>query len=183
MYLDLGGKSIIKNLRNGETCILEFYKRGWSGHGYKFEGEVYTGKKECVYKIEGKWNDKIYLINNQGDKELAWQKRPYHELADRMYGMSHFMINANYFPKRLQSVVAPTDTRRRPDQRALEEGDMKLASSEKNRLEEKQRAIKRYREKFGVEPKQAYFYEKKNDLDGVNYWLYNGKYFEHDREK
>ena len=44
--------------------------------------------------------------------------------------------------------MAPTDTRRRPDQRALENGDMKLATSEKNRLEEKQRAVRKYREKM-----------------------------------
>jgi hypothetical protein len=31
-------------------------------------------------------------------------------------------------------VIAPTDTRWRPDQRALENGDMKLAAEEKNRL-------------------------------------------------
>jgi hypothetical protein len=54
-----------------------------------------------------------------------------------MYGLTNFMINLNYFPKRLQNVVSPSDTRRRPDQRALENGDMKLAVSEKNRLEEK----------------------------------------------
>jgi len=41
----------------------------------------------------------------------------------------------NYFPKRLEGVIAPTDTRRRPDQRALENGDMKLAAAEKERLE------------------------------------------------
>jgi hypothetical protein len=52
-----------------------------------------------------------------------------------MYGMSHFSIQLNYFPKRLHNVVAPTDTRRRPDQRALENGDMKTAAAEKERLE------------------------------------------------
>lgn len=64
-----------------------------------------------------------------------------------MYGMSTFMLQLNYFPRQLHKQVAPTDTRWRPDQRALENGDINLASDEKNRLEEKQRAVRRYNEK------------------------------------
>jgi hypothetical protein len=31
-YMDIGGKSIVKNLtRKGETCTLEYFKKGWSG--------------------------------------------------------------------------------------------------------------------------------------------------------
>jgi hypothetical protein len=97
--------------------------------------------------------------------------------------MSHFMLQLNYFPKRLHSVVAPTDTRRRPDQRALENGDMKLAGAEKHRLEEKQRAVRKYREAHHIEPKPAYFEEWTNPEDGITYWRYNNRYFEHDREK
>ena len=61
-----------------------------------------------------------------------------------MYGLSHFSLQLNYFPKRLQRLVAPTDTRRRPDLRSLEIGDMVKSQSEKDRLEEKQRVYFRY---------------------------------------
>ena len=54
-----------------------------------------------------------------------------------MYGFTNFMINLNYRPKRLEKVLPPTDSRWRPDQYALEHGDLKLAAFEKNRLEEK----------------------------------------------
>ena len=100
-----------------------------------------------------------------------------------MYGMSHFMLQLNYFPKRLQKTVAPTDTRWRPDQRSLENGEMKTAATYKNMLEEKQRAVRRYREKNNIEYKPAYFYEELNSLDGVMYWKYNYLYFEHDKVK
>jgi len=43
----------------------------------------------------------------------------------------------NYLPNTLLPFLPPTDTRLRPDQRALENGDFKLAASEKFRLEEK----------------------------------------------
>ena len=52
-----------------------------------------------------------------------------------MYGLSHFCLQLNYFPSWLQKTVAPTDTRRRPDQRHLENGEMNEAAKEKDRLE------------------------------------------------
>ena len=63
-----------------------------------------------------------------------------------MYGMNTYHIQMNYFPRRLHNVVAPTDTRRRQDQRALENGDMKTATYEKDRLENRQRSFRKYRE-------------------------------------
>jgi len=57
--------------------------------------------------------------------------------------MSHFALQLNYLPKRLDKLVPSTDSRRRGDQRALEEGDLKRATEEKQRLEEKQRATRK----------------------------------------
>ena len=52
---------------------------------------------------------------------------------------------------------------------------------EKQRLEEKQRAVRRYNEKFNITPKPFYFDEVANpDQPGKNYYRYNGKYFECD---
>lgn len=42
--------------------------------------------------------------------------------------------------------VAPTDSRRRPDQRLMENGNWDEANLEKQRLEEKQRTVRRKRE-------------------------------------
>merc|ERR1712062_187621 len=46
----------------------------------------------------------------------------------------------------LEEGVAPTDSRLRPDQRFMEECEWDLANTEKVRLEEKQRAVRRKRE-------------------------------------
>ena len=46
--------------------------------------------------------------------------------------------------------VAPTDSRRRPDQRLMEEGRWDEANAEKQRLEEKQRTARREREREAV---------------------------------
>jgi hypothetical protein len=59
---------------------------------------------------------------------------------------------------------------------------MKLAAEEKNRLEEKQRAVRKYNEKFNIEHRPCYFEEWTNpDHDSEVYYRYNGKYWENDR--
>ena len=60
----------------------------------------------------------------------------------------------------MANIIPPTDTRRRPDQRALELGDFKLAAKEKERLEVKQRQVRKYGEKMNIEHKVSYFKEE-----------------------
>lgn len=56
-----------------------------------------------------------------------------------------------------------------------------MAAFEKNRLEEKQRAVRRYREKHKIKHTPVYFDEWKNPDDPENvYYKYNGTYFEKD---
>ena len=117
-----------------------------------------------------------------GPDEQVWKKHPYPEQWESMYGMSHFSFQLNYFPRRLHNVVAPTDTRRRSDQRALENGDMKLASIEKERLEQKQRVVRRIKEEHHIEHKAAFFEQWKNPYDDQVYFVYNNRYFEHARK-
>ena len=94
------------------------------------------------------------------------------------------MIQLNSLPRQLKNVIAPTDTRVRPDQRALENGEMTLAADEKTRLEEKQRSVRKYMEKKKIEHKPSYFEEWKNpDDNDVVYYRYNNLYWEQDRPK
>jgi Oxysterol-binding protein len=118
---------------------IEYFKRGWSESTYhRLQGEVYSAPGKVAYKIEGRWSDTVALINAQtGVKEVEWKKQPYPENCEYMYGMTHFNIQFNYLPNFLVPQLPPTDTRFRPDQRALENGDFKVAAAEKSRLEEK----------------------------------------------
>jgi hypothetical protein len=55
--------------------VLEYHKRGWTGSdAFKVDGQVFKGKKEVAYNIEGRWNDKVYLINpkDKNDKVCAF---------------------------------------------------------------------------------------------------------------
>lgn len=60
-----------------------------------------------------------------------------------MYYFSSLALTLNEF----EEGVAPTDSRRRPDQQLMEAGRWDEANAEKQRLEEKQRSVRRERER------------------------------------
>ncbi len=102
--------------------------------------------------------------------------------------MTRSALQLNYLPNELLPNLAPTDSRLRPDQRALENGDFALATSEKLRLEEKQRAARKKMEAEKTHHKPKYFYEcihKPNipECKGQEHkeYRYNSLYFEKDR--
>jgi len=187
-YLDVGGRAYMRNLKCPKEQYVEitFQKRNWSGdNNFRVNASVFSAPGKVAYKIEGRWNDEVSLIDpNTGKKEYTWKKPPYPENSEYMYGMTHHHLQFNNITPELAKSIAPTDCRLRPDQRALENGDFKLAAAEKNRLEEKQRSIRRYNEKHNITPTPYYFdiYDNQNDPSQV-YYKYNGKYFENDRPK
>ena len=116
-------------------------------------------------------------------EEVIWKKAAYPENHTWMYGMSHYSLQLNYFPNQLKNVIAPTDSRRRPDQRALENGQMELAAAHKDRLEVKQRAHRKHLESAKVDYAPCFFKKWFNPSDQKEYYIYNHKYFETNREK
>ena len=63
-----------------------------------------------------------------------------------MYNFTNFTLQLNHLPPALKNKLPPTDSRFRPDQRALEVGDLVKAAEEKARLEDKQRAMIKLKE-------------------------------------
>ena len=79
----------------------------------------------------------------------------------------------------MKGILAPTDSRFRPDQRALENGDLSLAEKEKSRLENKQR-----QNKGKVQPQ--FFKEAKDEATGEKIFQYqteNGYWKRRERGK
>ena len=59
----------------------------------------------------------------------------------------------------------------------MEDGEYDLAASEKNRVEEKQRAKRREREANGEEFVPRWFEKGRCEVTGEEYWISNGKYW------
>ncbi|KAM3727376.1 Oxysterol-binding protein-related protein [Dirofilaria immitis] len=73
----------------------------------------------------------------QGSK-LIWKNRPRPSNSSVMYNFTSFTFLLND-PSGITDLLPPTDSRRRPDIRLLESGQVELAEKEKERLEVKQR--------------------------------------------
>lgn len=85
----------------------------------------------------------------------------------------------------MENVIANSDSRRRPDIRALEIGELDLAAAEKERLENKQRD---YRKPFKNKKEQdwwtpTWFRPTKNALTKEDDWQYVGGYWERKFDK
>ncbi|GKZ34777.1 hypothetical protein AbraIFM66950_005133 [Aspergillus brasiliensis] len=187
--VDNYGLMEIKNWTTGEVCYLDFKPRGWkAASAYQVTGKVVDRDGSPKWSIGGRWNDKIYARHTPGfeatvsgqDPEsaktfLVWQShtRP----SGIPFNLTPFVITLNALPEGLKECLPPTDTRLRPDQRAMEEGEYDVAATEKHRVEEKQRAKRRERETKGEEYKPKWFNRAKCPVTGEEYWAHNGQYW------
>nr|XP_015876615.2 oxysterol-binding protein-related protein 2A isoform X1 [Ziziphus jujuba var. spinosa]XP_048320487.1 oxysterol-binding protein-related protein 2A isoform X1 [Ziziphus jujuba var. spinosa] len=114
--------------------------------------EDINGKK--VATIFGKWDDSIYYVNGDCNKAkdyasptLLWKRsKPPPNLT--RYNLTSFAITLNELTSGLQikEKLPPTDSRLRPDQRHLENGEYEKANAEKQRLEKRQRMSRKLQE-------------------------------------
>ncbi|KAH9777319.1 Oxysterol-binding protein-related protein 2A [Citrus sinensis] len=116
--------------------------------------EDVLGKK--VATLFGKWDDSMYYISGDGsgklkdgnvspDASLLW-KRNKAPLNLTRYNLTSFAITLNELTPGLQEKLPPTDSRLRPDQRHLENGEYEKANAEKQRLERRQRMSRKLQE-------------------------------------
>ncbi|XP_078507719.1 oxysterol-binding protein-related protein 2 isoform X1 [Lissotriton helveticus] len=112
--------------------------------------------------------------------KLLWRIPMRPPNSSQMYNFTSFAVTLNELDKEMETVLAPTDCRWRPDIRGMENGDMDLASKEKERLEEKQRAARRERAKTQEEWRTRWFSQGTNPYTGTSDWLYSGGYFDRD---
>ncbi|XP_033009581.1 oxysterol-binding protein-related protein 2 [Lacerta agilis] len=110
--------------------------------------------------------------------KLLWRISTRPPNSSQMYNFTNFAVSLNELEKGMEEVLAPTDCRLRPDIRHMENGEIDLASKEKERLEEKQRAARKERAKDEAEWKTRWFYHGTNPYLGTPDWLYSGGYFD-----
>ncbi|SPO00163.1 related to oxysterol-binding protein [Cephalotrichum gorgonifer] len=197
--VDNYGPMEVKNWTTGEVCYIEFKPRGWkASSAYQIAGKVTDASGHVCYSIGGRWNSKIYArrtpgyeatpeepkdaastfrgsMSNTNSAFLLWKANERPEGIP--FNLTPFVLTFNHIDDNLRKHIAPTDSRLRPDQRAMEDGEYDFAATEKNRLEEAQRARRRIREAKGLEFKPAWFSKEKCEVTGESYWKFNGGYW------
>ncbi|XP_078700703.1 oxysterol-binding protein-related protein 6-like isoform X3 [Branchiostoma floridae x Branchiostoma belcheri] len=99
------------------------------------------------------------------------------EEYDLYYGFTRFAVELNELTPELRTALPPTDTRFRPDQRLLEEGQVQRAQNEKVRLEQMQRLREREREEGGVVYQPRFFRRVKHEQHHDS-WTFNNTYWD-----
>uniref|UniRef100_UPI00358E2770 oxysterol-binding protein-related protein 2-like isoform X2 n=1 Tax=Myxine glutinosa TaxID=7769 RepID=UPI00358E2770 len=115
-------------------------------------------------------------VNVLPGSKLLWRVQPRPSNSAQMYNFTRFAMTLNELLSDT-SAIAPTDSRLRSDIQAMENGDIDLASEEKTRLEEKQRAARWQRGQTGEEWLTSWFKQGSNVHTGAPDWIYTGDYW------
>ncbi|XP_018850634.2 oxysterol-binding protein-related protein 2A-like isoform X6 [Juglans regia] len=141
------------------SCKLKFKEQSiLDRNPHQVHGFVEDAMGKKVAMLFGKWNDSMYYVNNDGsgkpkdftpssDASLLWKRsKPPPNLT--RYNLTSFAITLNELTPGLQikEKLPPTDSRLRPDQRHLENGEYEKANLDKLRLERRQRISRKLQE-------------------------------------
>ncbi|KAM8866252.1 oxysterol-binding protein 2 isoform 1-T1 [Synchiropus picturatus] len=211
LWIDQSGDIEIVNHRSQETCQLKFSPYSYFSRDVprKVTGVVADAGRQAHYILSGTWDDKMesakIVHSSRGGSgsegkqktvyqtlppKLLWKKDSLPENAENMYHFSALALTLN----EPEEGVALSDSRLRPDQRLMEEGRWDEANSEKQRLEEKQRAVRRRREAEASEAldeecdydpgrefegyQPLWFQQRRNSVTGETSFVYKGGYWE-----
>ncbi|XP_006355481.1 oxysterol-binding protein-related protein 2A isoform X1 [Solanum tuberosum] len=166
-----GNRQYSCKLKYKEPSIIE--RNPHQVHGFV---EDVSGKK--VTTLFGKWNESMYYINGEWASKpkdssvlsLLWTRNNPPPNLTR-YNLSSFAITLNELTPGLKEMLPPTDSRLRPDQRHLENGEYDKANAEKLRLETRQRMSRKLQEN-GWKPR---WFQREGE-DGT--FRYMGGYWE-----
>lgn len=199
LWVDHHGEMDIVNHKNGDKCHLKYYPYSYFSREKprKVTGVVMDKAETAKWVLTGTWDTQIEAaqvlhvddtskrpVFATGPKRLLWKRVPPPPGAEKMYYFTKLAIELN----EPDDTVAPTDARKRPDQRCMEIGDWDKANTVKVQLEEKQRAKRKRMEaeadealKRGEEPpfhEPMWFKKGKDDITGEPLFLYQGEYWE-----
>lgn len=167
-YLEHTGKMTIENQSTKARCVLEFKQNGYWVSNNQVTGTVFSPNGSVETQVEGKWDDQFAQALENSHLHVIWRMSPFPRLANEYYGFTSFGITLNEITEDVKGKLPPTDSRFRPDVRALEEGDIDEAEEQKIRLEEMQRD----RRKKGQDRQPQWFKQSGDE------WVYKGGYWE-----
>jgi hypothetical protein len=167
-YFEHTGKMTIENVSTGARCVVEFKESGYWGVPNQVDGTVYSPTGEIETTLEGKWDEGLARKLSPNHLQVLWRVTPFPKNTLDIYGFTAWGVTLNEITPDLRDRLPPTDSRCRPDVRALEEGNIDRAEAEKEHLEE----LQRERRRLGQDRGPRWF-----RLEGDE-WVYAGGYWE-----
>ncbi|XP_056656448.1 oxysterol-binding protein-related protein 3 isoform X3 [Monodelphis domestica] len=173
-WIEHYGEIIIKNLNEDSChCKVNFIKaKYWSTNSHEIEGTVFDKAGKAVRRLFGKWHESIYS-GTRSSSTCIWRAHPMPKGHEQYYGFTQFALELNELDSLTRPFLPPTDTRFRPDQRLLEEGNLEEAETQKQRVEQLQRERRRVMEENNLEHQPRFFRKSSDDS-----WVSNGTYLD-----
>ncbi|XP_012446767.1 oxysterol-binding protein-related protein 1C isoform X1 [Gossypium raimondii] len=169
LYCDHYGTMRIEGNRD-YSCKLKFKEQSIIDRNpHQVHGGVQDRNGKTVATLFGKWDESMHYANGDcsakgkgqdslSETHLLWKRSKPPKYSTR-YNLTRFAITLNELTPGLKEKLPPTDSRLRPDQRYLENGEYEMANSEKLRLEQRQRQARNMQER-GWKPR--WFAKDKN---------------------
>uniref|UniRef100_A0A8C5EBL2 Oxysterol-binding protein n=1 Tax=Gouania willdenowi TaxID=441366 RepID=A0A8C5EBL2_GOUWI len=173
-WIEHYGEMTIRNTNSDACqCKITFVKaKTWSSTVNEIEGVVTDAEGTVVYSMFGKWHESVF----RGEPPLAtcvWRAKPMPVEQEQYYGFTQFAVELNELDPSVRTLLPPTDTRFRPDQRLLEEGNTDGAEEQKQRIEQLQRERRRVLQENNMTHQPRFFKKSKDDM-----WVSNNTYWE-----
>jgi len=202
IWVDQSGESTVQNHKTGDHCKHKYYPYSYfsSETPRKVLGVVKDKEDVSHYLVTGTWDshidcakiDSVVMTDptkpqykTQLPKRI-WEKDALPNNAHKMYYFSKFAMSLNED----EEGVAPTDSRLRPDQRAMENGDWDAANTLKLGLEETQRHRIRLWDQLATNMTAdlpslppLWFDRKKCEITKESTFRYSGKYWKHKKRQ
>ncbi|XP_064895768.1 oxysterol-binding protein-related protein 7 isoform X6 [Columba livia] len=175
-WIEHYGEVLIRNTRDASYhCKITFCKaRYWGAGANEVQGAVLSRSGAVVERLAGKWHEGLHRGPPPG--QCIWRANPMPHDHERNYGFTQFALELNELTPELRRVLPSTDTRLRPDQRYLEEGNVPAAETQKRQIEQLQRDRRRVMEENNI-THQARFFRRLTDSSGKESWVTNNTYW------
>uniref|UniRef100_A0A2K5M3K2 Oxysterol binding protein like 7 n=1 Tax=Cercocebus atys TaxID=9531 RepID=A0A2K5M3K2_CERAT len=182
-WIEHYGEVLIRNTQDSSChCKITFCKaKYWSSNVHEVQGAVLSRSGRVLHRLFGKWHEGLYRGPTPGG-QCIWKPTPClppdsmppdHE---RNFGFTQFALELNELTAELKRSLPSTDTRLRPDQRYLEEGNIQAAEAQKRRIEQLQRDRRKVMEENNI-VHQARFFRRQTDSSGKEWWVTNNTYW------
>ncbi|XP_042379350.1 oxysterol-binding protein-related protein 1C-like isoform X2 [Zingiber officinale] len=139
------------------SCKLKFKEQSIIDRNpHQVQGIVQDRSGKTAATLIGKWDESMHYMDGDisgkgkgseslSEAQLLWKRSKPPKFLTR-YNLTRFAITVNELTLGLKEKLPPTDSRLRPDQRCLENGEYEMANAEKLRLEQRQRQARKMQE-------------------------------------
>ncbi|XP_068386779.1 oxysterol-binding protein-related protein 7 isoform X5 [Eschrichtius robustus] len=157
-WIEHYGEVLIRNTQDSSChCKITFCKaKYWSSNVHEVQGAVFSRSGRVLHRLFGKWPEGLYRGPPPGG-QCIWKPNSMPPNYERNFGFTQFALELNELTAELKRSLPSTDTRLRPDQRYLEEGNIQAAEAQKRRIEQLQRDRRKVMEENNIVHQARFF--------------------------